>query len=115
MIQFLRNIKDFACNNTLYRKADANFQIYPPLLVLRRAHRDHHLLFVFARIEKGGIAKLIINSLVKHPLDIANLEDACTTRVRQVTLVPSPIQDMTITFGTSSLNSQPTSMKLKSS
>lgn len=55
-------------------------------------------------MEDDVMRMLKIQNPAPPPLEIIDLDDASTTRVGHLTPVPSTIQDMSIKFGSSSLN-----------
>lgn len=83
------------------------------MLALRRALEDGQLTFVFVEMEDVVISTLKIQKLVPPTLAIMSLEDVSTTSVGHITPVTSMIEDMSITFGASSLTAHPASIKRK--
>lgn len=75
----------------MYIDKDANVQGYAALLALCSVHNDDQLTFVFA--EMRAIVTTTFNIQNPPPVDSVKLEDATTTSVSLVTLVPSIILD----------------------
>lgn len=101
---FLRKLIDVICKKALCKEEDANVRIYPSLRALCRASNKKNLPFVFVQIEDSAMRLLKKQKSTPLPLECIYLEDAGTTRVGHVTLVPWSKKHMFIKFGASSLN-----------
>ena len=96
-------LKTIITNNALYSQKDDQIPTYPLLRALLRAH-GHGLPFLFCKMDAKVMETLKVEKPVPPPLEVINVDDAAADRVGHVTTIPADIDDLSISFGASSLS-----------